>query len=134
MARWSPSPVRAAGKSTLIRCINGLERLDRGDIRVDGNSVRNHAALKAIRSSCAMVFQQFSLYPHATALANIAWRRRSSSGNRAAAEQKARELLDMVGLGDRAGTYPAQHPAASSGSRHLAGRSPWSRATSSSTR
>jgi len=97
------------GKSTLIRCINGLERLDRGDIRVDGRSVRNHAALKAIRSSCAMVFQQFNLYPHMTVLANISLAPTVVLKKpRAAAEAKARELLDMVGLGDRAGAYPAQ--------------------------
>jgi glutamate/aspartate transport system ATP-binding protein len=97
------------GKSTLIRCINGLERLDRGDIRVDGRSVRNHAALKAIRSSCAMVFQQFNLYPHMTVLANISLAPTVVLKKpRVAAEAKARELLDMVGLGDRAGAYPAQ--------------------------
>ena len=98
-----------AGKSTLIRCINALERLDRGDIRVDGQSVRNHAALKAIRSSCAMVFQQFNLYPHMTALANITLAPIVVLKKpRAAAEARARELLDMVGLRDRAGAYPAQ--------------------------
>src|SRR5262249_37323759 len=59
------------GKSTLIRCINGLERLDGGNILVDGKSVRDRAQLTAIRSACAMVFQQFNLYPHMTALANI---------------------------------------------------------------
>jgi len=98
-----------AGKSTLIRCINALERLDRGDIRVDGQSVRNHAALKAIRSSCAMVFQQFNLYPHMTALANITLAPIVVLKKpRAAAEARARELLEMVGLRDRAGAYPAQ--------------------------
>src|SRR5581483_4385311 len=82
-----------AGKSTLIRCINGLERLDRGDIRVDGRSVKNHAALKAIRSSCAMVFQQFNLYPHMTALANITLAPMVVLKRpRAAAEARAREL------------------------------------------
>jgi ABC-type polar amino acid transport system ATPase subunit len=97
------------GKSTLIRCINGLERLDRGDIRVDGKSVRSHAALTAIRTSCAMVFQQFNLYPHMTVLANISLAPTVVlKKSRAAAEAKARELLDMVGLGDRAGAYPAQ--------------------------
>jgi ABC-type polar amino acid transport system ATPase subunit len=59
------------GKSTLIRCINALEPLNSGDIRVDGRSVRDRSALKQIRTSCAMVFQQFNLYPHLTALANI---------------------------------------------------------------
>jgi polar amino acid transport system ATP-binding protein/glutamine transport system ATP-binding protein len=98
-----------AGKSTLIRCINGLERLDRGDIRVDGQSVRHGAALKAIRRSCAMVFQQFNLYPHMTVLANITLAPIVVLKTpRAAAKARARALLDMVGLGDRAGAYPAQ--------------------------
>src|SRR5690242_10595479 len=97
------------GKSTLIRCINGLERLDRGDIRVDGKSVRDRAALAEIRRSCAMVFQQFNLYPHMTALANISLAPTVVLKKpRKVAEAKARELLDMVGLGDRAGAYPAQ--------------------------
>jgi ABC-type polar amino acid transport system ATPase subunit len=64
------------GKSTLIRCINGLETLSAGDIRVDGKSVRDHSALTKIRTSSAMVFQQFNLYPHMTALANIVRRQR----------------------------------------------------------
>jgi ABC-type polar amino acid transport system ATPase subunit len=97
------------GKSTLIRCINGLEPLNGGDIRVDGKSVRDRAALKAIRTSCAMVFQQFNLYPHMTALANISLAPTVVLKKpRAAAEAKARELLDMVGLADRADAYPAQ--------------------------
>ena len=97
------------GKSTLIRCINGLERLDRGDIRVDGKSVRDRVALADIRRSCAMVFQQFNLYPHMTALANISLAPTVVLKKpRKVAEAKARELLDMVGLGDRAGAYPAQ--------------------------
>jgi polar amino acid transport system ATP-binding protein/glutamine transport system ATP-binding protein len=98
-----------AGKSTLIRCINGLETLSAGDIKVDGKSVRDHAALTEIRTSSAMVFQQFNLYPHMTALANISLApvvvlKRP----RAAAEAKALELLQMVGLGDRARAYPAE--------------------------
>ena len=59
------------GKSTLIRCINGLEPLSAGDIHVDGKSVRDRAALTDIRTSCPMVFQQFNLYPHLKVLANI---------------------------------------------------------------
>ena len=98
-----------AGKSTLIRCINGLETLTAGDIRVDGKSVRDHSALTQIRTSSAMVFQQFNLYPHMSALANISLApivvlKRP----RASAEAKALELLQMVGLGDRAHAYPAE--------------------------
>jgi ABC-type polar amino acid transport system ATPase subunit len=98
-----------AGKSTLIRCINGLETLSAGDIRVDGKSVRDHSALTQIRTSSAMVFQQFNLYPHMTALANISLAPVVVlKKSRAAAEAKALELLQMVGLGDRAHAYPAE--------------------------
>ena len=98
-----------AGKSTLIRCINGLETLSAGDIRVDGKSVPDHSALTQIRTSSAMVFQQFNLYPHMTALANISLAPIVVlKKSRAAAEAKARELLQLVGLGDRAHAYPAE--------------------------
>jgi polar amino acid transport system ATP-binding protein/glutamine transport system ATP-binding protein len=97
------------GKSTLIRCINGLETLSAGDIRVDGKSVRDPSALTKIRTSSAMVFQQFNLYPHMTALANISLAPIVVLKKpRAIAEAKARELLQMVGLGDRADAYPAE--------------------------
>ncbi len=97
------------GKSTLIRCINGLEPLTKGDIRVDGRSVRDRSALAKIRTSSAMVFQQFNLYPHMTALANISLAPTVVLKQlRAVAEAKARDLLAMVGLGDRADAYPAQ--------------------------
>jgi ABC-type polar amino acid transport system ATPase subunit len=97
------------GKSTLIRCINGLEPLSAGDIHVDGKSVRDRAALTHIRTSCPMVFQQFNLYPHLKVLANITLAPIVALKRpRAAVEAKARELLAMVGLGDRADAYPAQ--------------------------
>ena len=98
-----------AGKSTLIRCINGLETLSAGDIKVDGKSVRDHAALTRIRTSSAMVFQQFNLYPHMTALANISLAPIVVLKKpRAAAQEKALELLKLVGLGDRAHAFPAE--------------------------
>jgi ABC-type polar amino acid transport system ATPase subunit len=98
-----------AGKSTLIRCINGLETLSAGDIKVDGKSVRDHSALTQIRTSSAMVFQQFNLYPHMTALANISLAPIVVLKKpRAVAEAKALELLQVVGLGDRAHAYPAE--------------------------
>jgi ABC-type polar amino acid transport system ATPase subunit len=97
------------GKSTLIRCINALEPLSAGDIHVDGKSVRDRAALTGIRTSCPMVFQQFNLYPHLKVLANITLAPMVALKRpRAAVEAKARELLTMVGLGDRADAYPAQ--------------------------
>jgi ABC-type polar amino acid transport system ATPase subunit len=98
-----------SGKSTLIRCINGLESISGGDIRVDGKSVRDRSRLADIRASCAMVFQQFNLYPHMSVLDNICLApvvvQKKPRKN---VEAKARELLQMVGLADRTGAYPGQ--------------------------
>lgn len=99
-----------SGKSTFIRCINRLERHQRGTIIVDGielsNDIRNIAA---IRSEIGMVFQQFNLFPHLTVMQNITlaplWVRRWS---REHAEAKARELLDRVGIPEQANKYPGQ--------------------------
>jgi general L-amino acid transport system ATP-binding protein len=99
-----------SGKSTFIRTINRLEEHQRGTIVVDGieltNDVRNIAA---IRSEIGMVFQQFNLFPHLTALQNVTLgpiRVRKSS--RAKAEQKAMELLERVGIPEQAHKHPAQ--------------------------
>ena len=98
-----------SGKSTLVRCINGLEPLTAGDIRVDGRSVRDRRALRDIRKNCAMVFQQFHLYPHLTAIENISLAPRIVLKRPGAdADRKARELLALVGLPDKARSYPAQ--------------------------
>ena len=97
------------GKSTLIRCVNGLETIDGGDIKVDGASVREKAGLAKIRASCAMVFQQFNLYPHLDVLGNLCLAPvLVQKRPRREAEAKARELLAMVGLADRATAFPAQ--------------------------
>jgi ABC-type polar amino acid transport system ATPase subunit len=98
-----------SGKSTLIRCINGLEKLTGGDIRVSGLSVRHKRNLGAIRRQCAMVFQQFNLFPHLTVLQNITLApmhvlRISRQG----AEDKARQLLAAVAMEQFAGRYPAE--------------------------
>ena len=98
-----------AGKSTLIRCINCLERLSGGDILVDGKSVRERRNVREIQKQCSMVFQQFNLYPHLTALDNITLAPVHVLGlEREAARQRARELLAMVGLADKEGRYPAE--------------------------
>ena len=60
-----------SGKSTLMRCINGLENMTSGNIKVDGFDVSKKIELKEARKKCAMVFQQFDLYPHLTVLENI---------------------------------------------------------------
>ena len=98
-----------SGKSTLIRCVNGLEPIDGGDIVVDGQSVLTAAGLAAIRRQCAMVFQSFNLYPHLTAEENITLAPRLVLKVPAGeARSRAQDLLNLVGLAGRGGSYPAQ--------------------------
>ena len=98
-----------SGKSTLLRCINGLEPFQKGDVTVDGISVADPKTnLYKLREKIGMVFQRFELYPHMTALQNITlapmkvrrWPRKK-------AEEKARQLLERVGIPDKADVYPA---------------------------
>jgi ABC-type polar amino acid transport system ATPase subunit len=98
-----------SGKSTLIRCINGLEKLDRGSIAVDGHRVDDPKQLQLARRCSGTVFQLFNLYPHMTALQNIALAPvEVLKVPRRQAEEEARALLASVGLADRAGAFPAQ--------------------------
>ncbi len=99
-----------SGKSTLIRCINKLEPIQKGEIVVDGMSLGDSSTdITKLRAEVGMVFQQFNLYPHMTALQNITLApikvRRQSRGE---AEQLARDLLVKVGIPEKAGNYPAQ--------------------------
>ncbi|HKX39844.1 MAG TPA: ATP-binding cassette domain-containing protein, partial [Burkholderiaceae bacterium] len=72
-----------SGKSTLLRCINALEQIDDGDLRVDGISVRgNRAQVREIRQEAGMVFQQFNLFPQMTALQNVAFGPQQVRGTR----------------------------------------------------
>ena len=90
------------GKSTLLRCINGLETLDKGDILVDGMSVRDRHMLKKIRLTCGMVFQQTVLFPHLDVMNNLAMGPIKLLGmHKKEAEEKARLLLDKVGLANK---------------------------------
>jgi ABC-type polar amino acid transport system ATPase subunit len=98
-----------SGKSTLIRCINRLETIQSGDIVVDGLSLAD-ADLDAakLRANVGMVFQSFNLYPHMTVMENIALAPIKVKGlTKAAAEKIAGELLDRVGIPDKADAYPA---------------------------
>ncbi len=98
-----------SGKSTLIRCINGLETISSGDIRVDGLSVREKRNATEIRKHCAMVFQQFNLYPHLTALDNITLApRRVLKLPKTEADARGMTLLERVALADKARSYPAE--------------------------
>ena len=100
-----------AGKSTLVRCINLLERPDSGQILVDGADVTGltGAALRTYRRRVAMIFQNFGLLAQKTVLANVCFPYKAATG-RVTAENRERalELLDMVGLRDRADSYPSQ--------------------------
>ncbi len=99
-----------SGKSTLIRCINRLERHDRGRIVVDGIELTDDLRhVDAVRREVGMVFQQFNLFPHLTVLQNVTlapvlvrkWPREQ-------AERVARELLERVGIPEKADSYPSQ--------------------------
>lgn len=98
-----------SGKSTLLRCINALETVSEGDLVVDGLSVRGGPAqVRQIRLEAGMVFQQFNLFPHLTALENVMFGPIKARGaTRAEAEALARELLHKVGLGDRLQNFPS---------------------------
>ncbi|MHC1691768.1 MAG: amino acid ABC transporter ATP-binding protein [Sphaerochaetaceae bacterium] len=90
------------GKSTLLRCINGLETVDAGDILVDGLSVRDKRNLKNIRLTCGMVFQQTILFPHLDVLDNlIISPTRILGRDRKEAIDQARGLLSKVGLSQK---------------------------------
>jgi polar amino acid transport system ATP-binding protein len=109
-----------SGKTTLLRCINFLETYDSGRIYVDNELVGYHERggrlvparekeIARIRAETAMVFQQFNLFPHMTALNNVAFGPIKVRGvAKDAATKRARELLARVGLSDKADVYPAQ--------------------------
>lgn len=97
-----------SGKSTLLRCINALEEINGGDLIVDGYSVKDGAgSVRIIRQEAGMVFQQFNLFPQMTAIENIAFGPRQVRGTaKRDAEDQARALLEKVGLGEKAHSYP----------------------------
>jgi ABC-type polar amino acid transport system ATPase subunit len=97
-----------AGKSTLLRCINGLERIQDGSIHVGGEElVYKEKHLNHIRSRIGMVFQAFNLFPHLKVVDNITMAQRDVLGRSSAeARKRALELLERVGLAEKAETYP----------------------------
>jgi polar amino acid transport system ATP-binding protein len=109
-----------SGKTTLLRCINLLEDYERGTITVDGEPIgyrregkdrvrMSGRDIAAARAKVGMVFQSFNLFPHMSVLQNIvAAPVRVKGVPRARAEARARELLAMVGLSDKAGEYPVR--------------------------
>ncbi|MBA3817697.1 MAG: amino acid ABC transporter ATP-binding protein [Deltaproteobacteria bacterium] len=101
------------GKSTLLRCLNYLESFDAGTVEIAGFTLRpqmgrgDRENLRALRTKVGMVFQSFNLFPHLSALDNITLAPRVVKHTaEGAAIAKARELLELVGLGDRAGAFP----------------------------
>ena len=99
-----------AGKSTLVRCINLLERPTSGQVIIDGTDLcaMGQKQLIAQRRSISMIFQQFNLLMQRTCLKNICFPMEIARVKRADAEKRARELLEIVGLPDKADAYPAQ--------------------------
>ncbi len=99
-----------SGKSTLLRTVNHLEAVNSGEIIVDGIQLTHKSTdINAVRAEVGMVFQQFNLFPHLTALQNITLaqrivRRRSSDE----ADRVARELLERVGIPEKADSFPGQ--------------------------
>jgi ABC-type polar amino acid transport system ATPase subunit len=99
-----------SGKSTLLRCINGLEGFHDGSLVVCGTAVRSGARVDhALRQRVGMIFQSFNLFPHLTAMQNVALAPRRVKGTpRAEAEAQALVLLEKVGLEQLAKAYPGQ--------------------------
>lgn len=99
-----------AGKSTLVRCINMLERPTGGTVAVNGRDMGSltPAELRSARREITMIFQQFNLLMQRSCLANITFPMELAGVRKAEAETRARELLALVGLPDKADAYPAQ--------------------------
>lgn len=96
-----------AGKTTLIRCINGLETFDSGEIIVDSIKIKDSNDRKKIRGQIGMVFQNFNLFPHFSVLENIIEAPMRVLGkSRQEAEKIAIDLLEMVDLSDKKDNYP----------------------------
>jgi ABC-type polar amino acid transport system ATPase subunit len=98
-----------SGKSTLLRCINGLEPYQQGEIVVDGISLSDPKTnLYKLRQKIGMVFQRFELYPHMPVLQNITLApMKVLKKSRAEAEKKALQLLNRVGIPEKARAFPA---------------------------
>jgi amino acid ABC transporter ATP-binding protein, PAAT family (TC 3.A.1.3.-) len=99
-----------SGKSTMLRCINHLTEVDSGDIWLDGTHVTApETDVNELRQNVGMVFQDFNLFAHLTALENITiGLKRVKEINAERARDRARDHLDQVGLGDQASAYPAE--------------------------
>ena len=98
-----------SGKSTLLRCMNLLEVPTSGSVVVDGMDLTGDADINKAREEIGMVFQRFNLFPHMTVLKTMTLApRKVRNISQEEAEKTARELLERVGLGDKADAYPPQ--------------------------
>ncbi|MFC6053013.1 methionine ABC transporter ATP-binding protein [Acinetobacter sp. Ac_877] len=99
-----------AGKSSLIRTLNGLERISEGSIHIHKEELEhlNHAELIALRQRIGMIFQHFNLMSAKTVRENVALPLKISNHKKDEIEQRVNEVLDLVGLGDKADHYPSQ--------------------------
>ena len=98
-----------SGKSSLLRCTNGLQHFNEGDIIVDGTSVKTCVNLPLLRSQIGMVFQQFDLYPHMTCVRNLTLAPVKVLGwTREQAIAKAEALMRRFDILDQAHKYPAE--------------------------
>ncbi len=99
-----------AGKSTLVRCMNLLERPTHGEVLVDGQDLMNlsPAGLREVRRNIGMIFQSYNLLEQRTVLRNVLYPLELTHEDRRTARTRAMQLLELVGLADRASAYPAQ--------------------------
>ncbi len=99
-----------SGKSTFLRCLNLLETPDDGDVIIDDEKINEKGVdVNKVRQKMGMVFQQFNLFPHLTVMKNITLAPvKLKKMTQAEAEKKGLELLERVGLKDRANDYPSQ--------------------------
>ncbi len=98
------------GKSTLLRCVNGLETIDEGHIIVDGADITDPKVnINRVREEIGMVFQQFNLFHHLTALDNVCLAQRLvRKRDRQRCQEVARDLLTKVGIPEKAESYPSE--------------------------
>lgn len=99
-----------SGKSTFLRCLNLLETPTRGRIYINNVEVTDPKCdIQKVRQNVGMVFQHFNLFPHMTVLENLTYAPRKVKGvSKAQAEEKGMELLDRVGLAEKASVYPSR--------------------------
>lgn len=99
-----------AGKSTLVRCINLLERPDSGKVLINGRDITalHGAELRRQRKKIGMIFQHFNLFSSRTVLQNVIFPIRYSGLSRQELQDKAMNLLELVGIADKAGAYPSE--------------------------